>query len=97
MLRLFLPFRHYEILHARNFCHPTDQMPPSPVGEQIPIQERDRLEVTHVKGHQLAPEGVRIANYAFDVTPKDLVSAMITEKGVARAPYSESLKAQFEE
>src|SRR6478672_1807051 len=67
-----------------------------PTGDQIPIEERDRLEVTHVKGHQLAPEGVGITNYAFDVTPNDLVTAIITEKGVARAPYTESLKAQFE-
>ncbi|HQZ98296.1 MAG TPA: S-methyl-5-thioribose-1-phosphate isomerase [Pyrinomonadaceae bacterium] len=68
----------------------------TPTGDQIPIEERDREEVTHVKGHQLAPEGVGITNYAFDVTPNDLVTAIITEKGVARAPYTESLKAQFE-
>ncbi len=67
-----------------------------PTGDQIPIEERDRIEVTHVKNHQLAPEGVGVSNYAFDVTPNDLVTAIITEKGVARAPYSESLKAQFE-
>jgi len=67
-----------------------------PTGDQIPIEERDRPEVTHVKHHQLAPEGVGITNYAFDVTPNDLVTAIITEKGVARAPYTESLKAQFE-
>jgi len=69
----------------------------TPTGDQIPIEERDRVEVTHVKGHQLAPEGVGITNYAFDVTPNDLVTAIITEKGVARAPYTESLKKQFEE
>ena len=67
----------------------------TPTGDQIPIEERDRLEVTHMKDIQLAPDGVGITNYAFDVTPNDLVTAMITEKGVARAPYSESLKAQF--
>jgi methylthioribose-1-phosphate isomerase len=65
-------------------------------GNEIPIEERDRTEVTHVKDIQLAPEGVTITNYAFDVTPNDLVTAIITEKGVARAPYVESLKAQFE-
>ena len=69
----------------------------TPTGDEIPIEERDRIEVTHVKGHQLAPEGVGITNYAFDVTPNDLVTAIITEKGVARAPYTESLKAQFEQ
>src|SRR6478672_478712 len=68
----------------------------TPTGDQIPIEERDRLEVTHMKEIQLAPDGVGITNYAFDVTPNDLVTAIITEKGVARAPYTESLKAQFE-
>ncbi len=68
----------------------------TPTGEEIPIEIRDRVEVTHVKDHQLAPEGVGITNYAFDVTPNDLVTAIITEKGVARAPYTESLKKQFE-
>lgn len=67
-----------------------------PSGDEIPIEERDRLEVTHVKDVQLAPEGVGITNYAFDVTPNDLVTAIITEKGVARAPYTESLKRQFD-
>ncbi len=69
----------------------------TPTGDEIPIEERDRQEVTHVKNHQLAPEGVGITNYAFDVTPNDLVTAIITEKGVARAPYTESLKKQFEQ
>lgn len=67
-----------------------------PTGEEIPIEERDRREVTHVKDVQLAPEGCEVSNYAFDVTPHDLVTAIITEKGVARAPYNESLKKQFE-
>ena len=68
-----------------------------PTGEEIPIEERDRMEVTHVKDNQLAPDGVGVSNYAFDVTPNDLVTAIITEKGVARAPYSESLRKQFAE
>ena len=68
-----------------------------PTGEEIPIEERDRMEVTHVKETQLAPDGVGVSNYAFDVTPNDLVTAIITERGVARAPYTESLKQQFEE
>ncbi len=68
-----------------------------PTGDDIPIEERDRAEVTHVKNNQLAPDGVGVSNYAFDVTPNDLVTAIITEKGVARAPYIESLKKQFEE
>lgn len=68
-----------------------------PTGDDIPIEERDRVEVTHVKNHQLAPEGVGVTNYGFDVTPNDLVTAIITEKGVARAPYAESLRKQFED
>jgi methylthioribose-1-phosphate isomerase len=68
-----------------------------PTGDEIPIEERDRREITHVKDIQLAPEGVGISNYAFDVTPNDLVTAIITEKGVAKAPYTESLRKQFEE
>jgi methylthioribose-1-phosphate isomerase len=66
-----------------------------PTGEQIPIEERDTREVSHIKDIQLAPEGIEIGNPAFDVTPNHLVTAIITEKGVARAPYSESLRKQF--
>lgn len=68
-----------------------------PTGEEIPIEERDSREVTHIKDIQLAPEGIEIGNPAFDVTPSHLVTAIITEKGVARAPYTESLKKQFED
>ena len=67
-----------------------------PTGDEIPIEERDIREVTHMKDHQLAPDDTVVSNYAFDVTPNDLVTAIITEKGVARAPYVESLKKQFE-
>lgn len=65
-------------------------------GEEIPIEERNIREITHVKDIQLAPEGIEVSNYAFDVTPNELVTAIITEKGVARAPYAESLKKMFE-
>lgn len=68
-----------------------------PTGDDIPIEERDIREVTHMKDIQLAPDDALVSNYAFDVTPNDLVTAIITEKGVARAPYIESLKAQFEQ
>ncbi len=61
-------------------------------GEGIPIEERPTSEVTHVKGAQLTPDGITIANPAFDVTPNRYVAAIITERGVARAPYEESLK-----
>lgn len=68
-----------------------------PTGEQIPIEERNSREITHVRDIQLAPEGIEISNPAFDVTPNDLIAGIITEKGVARAPYTESLKKMFEE
>ena len=67
-----------------------------PTGDQIPIEERDIREITHVRDIQLAPQGIEVSNYAFDVTPNELVTAIITEKGVARAPYAESLRKQFE-
>ena len=68
-----------------------------PTGDEIPIEERNIREVTHVQDIQLAPDDTVVSNYAFDVTPNDLVTAIITEKGVARAPYAESLKNQFDE
>lgn len=68
-----------------------------PTGEEIPIEERNIREITHVKDIQLAPDGIGVANPAFDVTPNDLIAGIITEKGVARAPYTESLKKMFEE
>ncbi len=61
-------------------------------GEQIPIEERHEQEVTHIKGVQLAPAGIKIANPAFDVTPNRYISAIITERGIARPAYQESLK-----
>jgi len=63
----------------------------TPTGAQIPIEQRSPREVTHMAGKQLTPDGVQIENPAFDVTPARLVSAIITERGVARAPYAESL------
>ena len=68
-----------------------------PTGEEIPIEERNIREITHVQEIQLAPDGIDVSNYAFDVTPNDLVTAIITEKGVARKPYTESLRKMFEE
>lgn len=63
-----------------------------PTGKQIPIEERDSREVTHVGSQRLGPAGVEVHNPAFDVTPNDLIAAIITDKGVARAPYLESLR-----
>ena len=62
-----------------------------PSGEQIPIEERPAEEVTHIRGVRIAPD-VAVANPAFDVTPARLVTAIITERGVARPPYIESLR-----
>ena len=64
----------------------------TPTGDSIPIEERAAIEVTHHGGKQLTPHGVGICNPAFDVTPAKYVTAIITERGVLRAPYTESLK-----
>jgi methylthioribose-1-phosphate isomerase len=61
-------------------------------GDQIPIEERAAKEVTHVQGVHVAPDGIKVANPAFDVTPNRYISAIITEHGVARAPFEESLR-----
>src|SRR5580765_865501 len=61
-------------------------------GEDIPIEERPAKEVTHVRDQQLTPDGVEVHNFAFDVTPHELIEAIITDRGVARAPYTESLR-----
>lgn len=61
-------------------------------GSQITIEHRDEREVTHMAGTRVAPERVRAFNPAFDVTPHDLVSAIVTDRGVARPPFSVSLK-----
>ena len=60
-------------------------------GEQIPIEHRNTEEVTHIAGKLIAPE-VRVFNPAFDITPNNNVSGLITEKGVSHNPYSETLK-----
>lgn len=65
-------------------------------GDEIPIEERNEKEVTHIRENQLAPEGVSVSNPAFDVTPNELIAAIITDKGVARQPYNESLRQLFE-
>ena len=64
----------------------------TPNGEHIPIEQRAAREVTHLGGKQIAPDGVQVENPAFDVTPNHYVTAIITERGIAKAPYVESLK-----
>ncbi len=63
-----------------------------PDGSRIPIEQRSTREVTHIGERQIAPTGVKVENPAFDVTPAQYVTAIITERGVARAPYAESLR-----
>ncbi len=64
-----------------------------PSGAEIPIEERSPDEVTHHGGRRLAPEGIAVRNPAFDVTPARYVSAIVCERGVARAPFEASLAA----
>jgi methylthioribose-1-phosphate isomerase len=61
-------------------------------GNRIPIEQRNPREVTHIAGKQMVPDGTEVENPAFDVTPAKYVSAIVTEKGIARAPYAESLR-----
>ena len=63
-----------------------------PNGEEIPIEQRNAKEVTHIAGRQMVPDGAGVENPAFDVTPAKYVVAIITERGIARPPYDESLR-----
>ncbi len=64
----------------------------TPDGAGIPIEQRNAREVTHIAGRQMVPDGVSVENPAFDVTPAQYVTAIITERGIARPPYDQSLK-----
>jgi methylthioribose-1-phosphate isomerase len=66
-------------------------------GEGIPIEQRNPVEVTHSNGKQMTPDGVGIENPAFDVTPAKYITAIITERGVLRAPFGESIRAMARE
>ncbi len=61
-------------------------------GDDIDIEERDAREVTHINGVRIAPEGIEVYNPAFDVTPNENITGIITEKGILRPPYKESIK-----
>ncbi|MFC1993213.1 S-methyl-5-thioribose-1-phosphate isomerase [Chloroflexota bacterium] len=61
-------------------------------GYQIPIEERSQEEVTHIQGVSIAPDGVQAANPAFDVTPSQYITAIITERGIIRKPYGEGIR-----
>ncbi|MCE5199013.1 MAG: S-methyl-5-thioribose-1-phosphate isomerase [Armatimonadota bacterium] len=62
-------------------------------GDDIPIEERPHEEVTHIDGQRIAPEGVRVVNPSFDVTPAAYITAIITEKGIVYPPYRKNLRA----
>ncbi len=63
-----------------------------PSGAEVPIEQRNPREVSHIFGHAVTPRGVRILNPAFDITTHDLISAIITEKGVVTAPFNQNLR-----
>jgi methylthioribose-1-phosphate isomerase len=69
----------------------------TPDGSKIPIEQRNAKEITHIGGRQMTPNGVGVENPAFDVTPAKYVAAIITERGIARAPYEESLVRMAEQ
>ena len=68
----------------------------TPDGTHIPIEERNAREVTHAGGSQLVPDGALVWNPAFDVTPHPLIAGIITERGIFRPPFTESLAGAFE-
>jgi methylthioribose-1-phosphate isomerase len=67
----------------------------TPDGDHIPIEERDQREVSHLGGSRLAPEGAKFRNLAFDITPHRYIAGIITERGIFRAPFSETLTKAF--
>ena len=70
--------------------------PHCPTGAEIPIEERSAQEVTDIGGTRMAPEGIHVRHPAFDVTPARLITAIITERGVLRAPYTEAIRGLYE-
>jgi len=64
----------------------------TPDGSKVPIEQRSPREITHIAGKQMTPDGVEIENPAFDVTPATYVTAIVTERGIVRAPYVEALR-----
>lgn len=69
--------------------------PKTSCGSDIPIEERNPAEITHFNGSPIAPEGVEVKNPAFDITPYELISAIITEKGIIRPPFSQKIAQLF--
>ena len=69
----------------------------TPDGSKVPIEQRNPAEVTHIAGKPITPAGVQVENPAFDVTPAKYVTAIVTERGIARAPYEQSLARLVED
>jgi methylthioribose-1-phosphate isomerase len=67
--------------------------PAMPSGASIPIEERSASEVTDIAGTRIAPDGITVRHPAFDVTPANLITAIITDRGVLRAPYEEAIRS----
>ncbi len=70
--------------------------PETPTGDDVPIEDRDPKEVTHVGDHQITPDDVEVYNLAFDPTPNELIAGIVTEVGVLRPPYKEAIAKLFE-
>jgi methylthioribose-1-phosphate isomerase len=68
----------------------------TPDGDRIPIEERDQREVSHLGAARLTPEGAHIRNPAFDITPNRYITGIITERGIFRPPFAESLLRAFQ-
>ena len=88
------------LAHAHNvpfyIAAPVSTIDPAcPSGAEIPIEERSAQEVTEINGTRVAPDGVSVRHPAFDVTPAKLITAIITERGVLRPPYSEAIRNVF--
>jgi methylthioribose-1-phosphate isomerase len=66
-------------------------------GDRIPVEERGSREISHFRNQRIGPEGVRIQNPAFDITPNRYVKAIVTEKGIIKAPYRREIKKIFRE
>ena len=71
--------------------------PACPTGKDIPIEERSAQEVVDIFGSRVAPEGINVRHPAFDVTPARLITAIITERGVIRAPFEEGIRSLFQD
>ncbi|WP_027185722.1 S-methyl-5-thioribose-1-phosphate isomerase [Desulfovibrio inopinatus] len=68
----------------------------TPSGDQIPIEDRTPREVTHIGDHQITPDGVEVFNFAFDITPNELIAGIVTEKGVLAAPFDVAIREMIQ-